>query len=176
MRITFFDTETTGLIDNHLRTLDKQPYIFEFFGLTTDGDGNELEVTHLWAKPPVAISQQVTKITGITDDDLADKPPFRDIASQIKGVIESSDMVVAHNATYDRDVTNFEMQRIGMTVNWPKIICTVELTEWLKGYRLKLEQLHEYLFEKKFDHAHSADADVRAMARCYFELQRRELI
>jgi len=176
MRITFFDTETTGLIDNHLRTLDKQPQIFEFFALTTDEKGNELAATHLWAKPTVSLSDKVTKVTGIKDEDVADKPPFREIADQIKSVIEASDLVVAHNATYDVEVINFEMQRCGKNVTWPDVRCTVELTEWLSGFRLKLEDLHEVLFGAKFDHAHSAEADVRAMAKCWFELKRREWI
>ena len=50
------------------------------------------------------------------------------------------------------------------------IVCTVELTEHKKGYRLKLSDLHEHLFGEDFKEAHDARADADALARCYVAL------
>jgi DNA polymerase-3 subunit alpha len=68
---------------------------------------------------------------------------------------------------------NNEMRRLGLTVAWPRVICTVEETEHLKGHRLKLSDLYELLFGEKFANAHDAKADVEALAKCYFELVKR---
>lgn len=62
-------------------------------------------------------------------------------------------------------------------------ICTMnESTDLCKipgpyGYKWpKLEELHKHLFGKTFDNAHDALADVRATARCLFELRRRGMV
>lgn len=172
MKITFFDTETTGLISNTVKALNKQPHISQFYSLTCDENGNELSDLSLWANPPVEISDEVFKVTKVSKEMLGDKPPFKDIALQIKDNLESADIVVAHNAMFDKQMVNFEMQRLRLAVNWPIVICTVEATEHLKGYRLKLGLLYELLFDEKLTGAHDAAIDVRALARCYFELKK----
>jgi hypothetical protein len=40
----------------------------------------------------------------------------------------------------------------------------------------KLQELYQKLFKKQYDNAHSALADVRACAECYFELRRLGII
>jgi len=171
--ITFFDTETTGLIKNSVVALNKQPYISQFYSLTCNEQGEKLYDLDLWANPPVDISPEVFKVTKVSKDMLADKPPFKEIAQAIKDNIEGSSLVVAHNATFDVAMINNEMRRLGLTVSWPRVICTVEETEHLKGHRLKLSDLYELLFGEKFANAHDAKADVEALAKCYFELVKR---
>ena len=42
-----------------------------------------------------------------------------------------------------------------------------------KNYKWpKLEELHRILFKEEFDGAHDAMGDVKAMVRCFFELDR----
>jgi DNA polymerase III epsilon subunit-like protein len=106
---------------------------------------------------------------------LKDAPWFKDKASDLKKFIEGHDRVVAHNLSFDMDRVNNEMERAGLVVEWPKDrICTVEQTEWLKGFRLSLGALYEFLFKENFPNAHRAENDVRAMSRCYIELIKRE--
>jgi DNA polymerase III epsilon subunit-like protein len=46
-----------------------------------------------------------------------------------------------------------------------------------RGYKWpKLQELHQALFSVEFDAAHDAVADVRACAKCFFELKRRGVI
>jgi DNA polymerase III epsilon subunit-like protein len=46
-----------------------------------------------------------------------------------------------------------------------------------RGYKWPtLQELHMKLFKEAFEGAHHALVDVRACARCYFELKRRKIV
>lgn len=171
MKTLVFDTETTDLIKNKMQPLDKQPRIIEFFGISLDLEGNELYQYHFMFNPGFEISETVKNITNITNEMLADKPNFGDHAEEIKAIIEKHDEVVAHNLSYDKAIVDFEMKRYGFEVEWPDLLCTVEATEHLKGFRLNLNALHELLFGEGFSGAHRAENDVRALANCFRELR-----
>lgn len=178
MRYIFFDTETTDLIRNSLQPLSKQPRVIEFFALTIDVvDGQEIsEVGSLSFRcnPGITIKSEVTKITGIKDSDVANLPSFRAHAVDVRLALEGADHVVAHNLSYDKAVIGFEFQRLGdPPIEWPQGTCTVEATEHIKGHRLNLSSLYSELFGEGFANAHSAEADVRATAKCFLELLRR---
>jgi DNA polymerase III epsilon subunit-like protein len=183
MKSFVWDTETTNLIENIGRPLKDQPYIIEFFGITVDHDlMNEpgyLETAptlSFLCRPPFAITAETTRITGITPDLLKNVPEFRHFAPKVKETIEAHDRVVAHNAGYDVDMTNFDMRRVDQTIEWPEVICTIEGTEWLKGYRLNLGALHTELFGFDFADHHRAEPDTRALAKCYIELINRGIL
>lgn len=174
MKLLIFDTETTDLWQNTLVQLDKQPEIFDWYGLTLDTD--TLEVVNefqVFAKPKGKIAEGAAKATKKTDADFADYEPFSVNAERIKAYIEEHDAVLGHNVVFDWGVTNFEMQRCGLIVNWPPLIDSVEKSEWIMGYRLTLTALHELLFEEKFKEAHTAKADVVALKDCWVEMMKR---
>ena len=169
-----FDTETTGLIENMTTRFDKQPEVVEFCGIRIDEKGKVLEELDQLIKPSIPITEEISKLNGIDNDMLKDKFHFVGYASAIRDIIERSSMVIAHNAAFDVDMLNLEFKKLKMTrIAWPRIICTVEQTIHIKGYRLTLSDLHEYLFKKKFEGAHRARADVEALARCVIELRKR---
>ena len=74
---------------------------------------------------------------------------------------------------FDFNMINIEFKRLGLEVSWPEVICTIEATEWLHGYRLSLTSLYQELFDEKFSNAHEAKADVHALGRCYIEMIKR---
>lgn len=169
-----FDTETTGLWRNTLVALEKQPEIFETYGYRIDPESfEEIDEMHFFSKPTKKMEAGAKKATGKDDSFMVDFPPFKDNALKWKKYIESSDAVVCHNAVYDVTVCNFEFARLGMEIKWPRVICTVESSEWIHGYRLSLTALHEFLFDEKFTGAHEAKTDVHALGRCYIELIKR---
>jgi DNA polymerase III epsilon subunit-like protein len=171
MKALVFDTETTGLIKNKLQHIDSQPFIIELFGVSLDDEGNELgTIDHLF-DPGFKVSEEITRITGITPQMLVGKPKFKQHAEEVKAFIEDHDCVVAHNLSYDKAMIDFEMRRAGLTVDWPELICTVESTEHIKGFRLNLNALHELLFGEPFTGAHRAEVDVRALASCFGKLK-----
>lgn len=175
MKILFFDTESTGLISNTLLSLDKQPEVFEFYGYRADSENNYqmIDELHCFAKPTKPMEKGASRATGKKDSDFVNFALFSESAEKIKAFLESADLIVAHNVLYDVNIINFEMQRLGMKVNWPKVFCSVEQTEHIFGYRLSLTALHEYLFGETFGKAHTADSDVHALGRCYVELVKR---
>jgi ATP-dependent DNA helicase DinG len=119
--------------------------------------------------PPI-----ITRITGIKDEDLADKQPFSAHAEDVLQIIYEADSVVAHNLSYDYEMVCIELARLDKKARWPMTrICTVEQSEWYKGYRLNLGALHEHLFGCKFEDAHRARSDVEALAKCFNEMRQR---
>lgn len=167
-----FDTETTDLVTNSLLPLMQQPRIIEFYGVLIDDNGRDIEELEFVCNPGISISPEVTKITGFTDMDVADKPQFSQYLWQVEDIIGKATNVVAHNLSYDKFVVDCEFARSGKEVKWPASqICTVEATEWIKGYRLNLSALHEHLFGEPFSGAHRARQDVQALKSCFLALR-----
>ena len=166
-----FDTETTGLISNHVVPLDKQPSLIELYGVTVDLTTGEVmeEVSHL-IKPPKPVSEEITRITGLADKDLQDSPAFSQLADELQQAIERQPLVIAHNLSFDVEMIDMEYERLGRNLAWPPKLCLVEATVHLKGFRLSLTALHEHLFGEKFADAHRAQPDVEAMVRCAVKL------
>jgi len=164
MRALIFDTETTGLISNRTVRLDRQPHIIEFYGCIADLKTGEIErELDILIKPPVEISAEITKITTITNDLVRDLLPFSAHAADIKSLIESAPLVIAHNMAFDREMVEIEMERAGLTVAWPQTLRTGD-------FRLTLSALHERLLGAPFSGAHRAKVDVAALLRCCVKL------
>ncbi len=176
MTTLLFDTETTALINNSLVPIDKQPKIIELFLLILNDDFTEKAACNFLFNPGEDITEEITKITGITNEMLKDQKPFKDAAPWIGSAIESVDEVVAHNLSFDKAMIDNEMARQDIKLKWPALICTVENTEYIRGFRMKLSELHEYLFGEGFLGAHRAEQDVRAMAKCFVELRKRGIV
>jgi DNA polymerase III epsilon subunit-like protein len=170
-----FDTETSGLLDNHSIPLDKLPEVIEFYGAAINLSTGELtrEINTL-IKPKKPVSEEITRITSITNEMLADAPVFREVAGSIKSALEMTPCVIAHNLSFDMEMIETEFERLGEKIAWPaRRLCTVEATIHLKGFRLRLNDMHELLFNERFAEAHRAKNDVMALKRCCEELFKR---
>jgi DNA polymerase III epsilon subunit-like protein len=173
-RCLVFDTETTGLVETCLMRDDQQPALIEFYGEAIGDDDAVIEELDFLCNPGRPITDLITRITGLADADVAQADRFKARAQSVKALIESCDQVVAHNLSFDMAMINIEMARCHMAVEWPALrLCTVEATEWMQGFRLSLEGLHEALFGEGFPAAHRARNDVKALSRCFIELRRR---
>ena len=172
-----FDTETTGLIKNKTLPLDKQPEIIEFYAALVDLSTSEvLEEFECLIKPQYGVPEIITKITGLTASDLKDCKSFIHYAPEIKSMIEKAEIVISHNASFDKGMVDIEFKRIGQTIKWQRVICTVEQTIHMKGYRLNMQALHNLLFGFNFAEAHRAKNDVNALISCTTELFKRGII
>ncbi|MEM6626992.1 MAG: DNA polymerase III subunit epsilon [Pseudomonadota bacterium] len=108
MREICFDTETTGLDPkNGDRIIELGAVELENLLPT----GREF---HAFINPQRAVSADTIRITGITDDMLADKPDFSD-PSVVGALMEffGDAPLVAHNAEFDRAFLNAELERCG---------------------------------------------------------------
>ena len=174
-RTLIADTETTGLRGPQITPLEKQPSCISLYGVVIDEEGKELENIDLHFNPGFDVEPIITKITGLTNEFLKDKPKFSEHEEVIRNLIMSCEVVIFHNAKFDTGIIDDEFKRCNTfeKLTWPKVICTVEQTMHVKGHRLSLTALHVHLFGKPFDNAHSAGGDVMALKNCVIEMRKR---
>ena len=175
--VNIFDTETTGLCVPRVNDLDKQPYISEIYVMKVIQKSNKtiekIDELDLLLKPPIKLSAEITKITGITNKMVEKAPSFRkkflDIAEFFTGV----DRMVAHNLAFDRNLLLYELARIDKQLNFPwpiQHVCTVEKSMSIEQRRMSLKNLHKHLTGSDFADAHRAKNDVEALARVYEQM------
>jgi DNA polymerase III epsilon subunit-like protein len=180
MNVLAFDVETTSLIQSRLKRMEFQPYVIQICMTMVNLDTAEVAYQyHTFVRPPERekLTEDITKITRIGWDTLERYETFPFYYDKVATLVAETPAVAAHNLVFDRDVLNVEAQRLGKQFRWPtRQICTIELTSHVKGHRLSLTDLYEYLFAMKFEDAHDARADVDALVRCLIELRRRDWI
>lgn len=172
-----FDTETTGLIKSVESPEPTQPKIIELFALKVDNETFDIiDELDLLIDPKEAITEEITGITGITNEMVRGKGPFSAHAKNIANFWLGDICSCGHNLSFDMDMLEVELKRMGLVNKFPwpmNRVCTVEATEHYEGRRLKLIDLHKYLFGEGFESAHRARADVEATHRCAVEILKR---
>ncbi len=162
MKFNVIDWETTGLTLHPQAALNQQPRAIEFAGIITDGEVifDELEFI---CNPGIEIEPIITKITGLTNDDLATKKYFGAYAETLTGHFAQADCAISHNLSFDRAIARIEAEHMGVTLaefSWPHLeACTVEQTFHMFGRRMKLSELYEIKFGK-YEQKHRAMDDL----------------
>lgn len=181
--VVAFDTETTGLIKPNVVELEKQPEIIELYMAKlihrTDGVIEQIGEINTFLTPKGAISEEITKITGITPLMVKGAPTFCEVFPEVQQFHVGVHAWVAHNCAFDTAMMANEISRIGKIVHFPfppRKICTVQSSMSIEQRRLTLTNLHKELFGVPFEGAHRAKEDVQAMIRCYKELVKRGMI
>lgn len=186
----FFDTETTGVPKNYkapVTNLENWPRLVQIAWLVTDKEGNELKSIEYVIKPDgFSIPLEASKIHGITNDYAKENGhDLKLVLEEIISDISKSSTVVAHNIKFDEKIIGAELLRMALDseLDNKQRKCTMELsTNFCKlpgpyGYKWpRLDELYKILFGINFSNAHTALADVKACAKCYFELINREII
>ncbi len=187
-----FDTETTGLPKNWnapVTDLNNWPRIVQLAWQFYDEAGNVLAEANRIIRPDgFIIPGEAAMVHGIsTELALRDGIDLKEALLEFADVLSVAKGLVAHNINFDDRVVSAEFIRMDMSREFLEQIakiCTMEgSTDFCKlpggprGYRYpKLILLHERLFNEGFDGAHDALNDVRACARCFFELKKRAII
>jgi DNA polymerase III subunit epsilon len=104
MRQIFLDTETTGLSPEGG---DRLIEIGCLEMVNRRMTGNNL---HLYVNPERPSSEEALKVHGITDEFLADKPRFADIADQLLAFVADAEVII-HNAAFDVGFLDAELKR-----------------------------------------------------------------
>ena len=182
----FFDTETTGLpLDwkAPVTNVNNWPRLVQLAYLQFDDDGNELSSGDFIIKPEgFEIPDEVSKIHGITNAKaLKHGYSLIFVLEIFNSLISESDILVAHNMSFDEKIIGAEFIRCGMKSNLlqKKRICTMKSsTDFVAipgkyGFKFpQLSELHYKLFNTGFDEAHNASVDINATAKCFWELRR----
>jgi DNA polymerase III alpha subunit (gram-positive type) len=140
------DTETTDLTRHRDVHHEKQPKIIEFAGILTDGE-KIIDQIEFLCNPQEPLQPIITKITGLTDEILQDKPRFVNFIPQVRAYFMRGEVVISHNLSFDKALLKYEMDRVEGTLQdcaYPlHEICTVEQTFAMYGRRMKLSELYE---------------------------------
>lgn len=165
MKAAIVDTETTGLLMPSAVPLEQQPRIIEM-GIAIVTNGRVTKEQNWMIHPGCAIPPEITKITGITDEDVRGAPPFAKIVSEVEKIFKGCDFFVAHNAVFDRGMLNNELLRCGRAEKFPwpaETVCTVQEYVPVFGHRPKLIELYERILGKPLAQTHRALDDVHAL-------------
>lgn len=189
MRVCVWDTETTWF-STRWWDISQQPYIIQFAAIVWEiqSDWSYLEVSRhdILIKPPISIPFGASQVNGIYDIDVADKLPFESHATEILNILNTVDVVVWHNISYDEEILSYELERIRRVGEYSPIssICTMKSStehcklQW-RGFSFKppkLAELHRFLFNQYFEWAHNAIVDVEVTVRCFLELYKRWVV
>ena len=181
-----FDTETTGLPKDFsapITDFDNWPRIVQIAWKVYDLNGKEISSHNRIIKPDgFTIPQESIRIHRITNERAnRNGIPLKNALDEFVSSISSSKFLIAHNISFDDRVTACEFLRLGMNNHMRDIthVCTMNSTidfcriQGKMGLKHpSLTELHQKLFEKKFEDAHDALVDVEALAKCFFELKK----
>jgi DNA polymerase III subunit alpha, Gram-positive type len=166
-----FDTETTGLTLHPDAPLSKQPKIIELGAALLDRNGQVVDTFSQLIHPGEDVTEEITKITGITNADLKDAPTFAQVVPQVQAFFARGSAVFAHNLPFDRAMIRNECARHGVTVPWPQQeFCTVGIMKEQWGRNPKLTELYEFATGRPLPQTHRALDDVLALVEAIVAL------
>lgn len=187
----FFDTETTGvpeIWDAPASDLKNWPRIVQLAWVLLDENGNLIDRnSHIVLPDNYSIPVKTSELHGITTERaFREGINLKKVLSEFSEVAKLTNVLVAHNLSFDKRVIQAEYIRMRMLIPTIKeqlctMLSTIEFcalpNQKGKGFKYpRLSELHETLFNEGFENAHNADADVNAMVRCFFELKRRKVL
>lgn len=188
----FFDTETTGLPRNWslpVTDLANWPRLVQLAWVLYK-DGLEIDSKEYIIKPEgFVIPDDVLKVHGISNEKAhSEGVLLKGVLDEFAGLVAGADYLVAHNMSFDEMIVGAEFLRKNMSnhLDNKNKICTKEIStnfcaipsnSSYKEFKWpKLSELHIKLFGKDFAAAHNAFVDVKATAKCFFELKNRGIV
>ncbi|MDE3114351.1 MAG: DNA polymerase III subunit epsilon [Pseudomonadota bacterium] len=166
MREIVFDTETTGLdpSDGHrvvelgcVELIDHLP------------SGNSF---HRYLNPERLVPPETTRVHGLTDEFLADKPLFADVVDEFLEFLGDAPLVI-HNAVFDIKFINAELARLRREpIPLARAIDTIDIAKAkIPGARYSLDDLcKRFGIDLSARSKHGALLDAELTALLYLEL------
>ena len=158
--LVIFDLETTGL-DMVKDRVIQLSYIKVF------PDGREVRGNEL-INPEKPIPDIVAELTGITNDDVKDKPTFKQVAAKICEVFTGSDIAGFNSNNFDVPLLAEEFLRAGIDFDFSKCRLIDACTIFKKLERRNLAAAYKFYCGRRMEddfEAHRADQDTEATYR-----------
>jgi DNA polymerase-3 subunit epsilon len=155
--LAFFDLETTGVDVATDR-------IVELAVLKLLPDGTE-QTFHTLINPGVPIPASASEIHGIRDEDVRDKPEFRQIADGLVKFLEGCDLARFNMIQFDLPLLKAEFSRAGIDWSEDSRNLVDAHVVYQEKERRDLTAALKFYCGDEHDGAHSALADVRATRR-----------
>ena len=152
--IIFFDLETTGVNISHDR-------IIELSYIKVYPNGTEEEKS-MRINPEMSIPAESTAIHHITDEDVADKPTFKQIAKELAKVFEGCDIAGYNSNRFDIPLLMEEFLRAGINIELSRQKFVDVQTIFHKMEQRTLSAAYKSYCNGDLENAHSANADTRA--------------
>ena len=180
MNILFFDTETTGLVqDWNDPSCDDNPRLVQLGMVLCDHNARVLRTTGMMIKPEgFDIPEEASNIHGITTEMAHDYGvPLELALGTFMDLMQKADRRVAHNLKFDDVVMRGELYRADLGVNDNFGFCTMLASTMIVGLKgkgnrpkwPKLCEAYQHFFGEEFKDAHDALVDVNGCKRIYFE-------
>ncbi len=156
-----FDIETTGLHADRDAITE--------IGAVKVSEGKITEKFQTFVNPERPIPKNITELTGISDDMVADAPVISDAIKSFFDFAKGS-VLVAHNASFDTSFIKEASRQSGMEYNFTHID-TLELARCLcpEAKNHKLDTLSKY-FRIKLTNHHRAIDDANATGEIFIRL------
>jgi len=152
--ICFFDLETTG-------TNIAKDRIVEIAILKVFPNGNKESYT--WrVNPEMPIPAEVTKIHGISHDDIKDEPTFKELSKKIYEMIKGCDLGGYNSNRFDIPLLAEEFLRAEIDFDIKSALAVDVQTIFHKKEKRTLEAAYKFYCDKDLTNAHSAEADTNA--------------
>jgi DNA polymerase-3 subunit epsilon len=169
MRQIVLDTETTGLEPQQGHRIIEIGCI-ELVNRQPSG-----AVYHQYLQPDREIDAGAIEVHGITDDFLADKPRFSDVADEFVSFIDGAELII-HNAPFDLGFIRHEIELLGMV--WQEISERISVVDTLAlarhlhpGQKNNLDALcKRYDIDNSQRTLHGALLDAEILADLYLAM------
>ena len=158
------DTETTGLNYDNDRIIE--------IGIVELIDNVITQnYFHEYINPEIDISLSAQKIHGISNEFLIGKPTFHNVAKKLLDFIKD-DTIIIHNAEFDTNFINKELQNCGLSNITNSIIDTIKIAKKeFPGQMVNLDSLCKKLDVKNTrQDFHGALLDATLLSKVYLKL------
>ncbi|MDE5784317.1 MAG: 3'-5' exonuclease [Prevotella sp.] len=158
--LVVFDLETTGL------DLVKDR-IIQISYIKVYPDGREERVNHI-VNPECFIKPEITHLTGISNDDVKDKPTFKQLAKTLSDAFTGCDFAGFNSNHFDVPLLAEEFLRAGIDFDFSKCRLIDAQTIFHKMERRNLAAAYKFYCGRKMEddfEAHRADQDTEATYR-----------
>lgn len=163
--LAFFDLETTGT-----NVIKDRIVEFSIFKLMPNG---EQIIRTQFINPTIPIPEETSKIHGIYDADVAEKPTFKEIAKELAKFLEGTDLAGFNSIKFDVPLLVEEFLRadVSFDISKRKLIDVQRIFHMME--KRNLTAAYKFYCNKTLVNAHSAEADTQATLEI-FEAQVRK--
>ena len=152
--LVIFDLETTGINTSHDR-------IVELYMIKIEPDGSRSDLFQRF-NPGIPIPPEIVAIHGISNEDVANEPAFKDKAHDINQFLQNCDFAGFNSNKFDFPMLVEEFYRAGIEfeVSKRKFIDAQKIFHLMEPRNLSAA--FKFYCNKELDNAHSAKADTEA--------------
>jgi DNA polymerase-3 subunit epsilon len=152
--LVVLDLETTGVWIDHDKIIE--------IALIKRTPANDQETYLRRVNPQMAIPQEVTELTGISDEDVQNEPVFGDLARDVLDFIGDADLAGFNIEKFDLPLLERELQEAGFAFNWrTRTIFDAQKIFHINEKR-DLTAAYRFYCHKELQNAHSALKDTEA--------------